>query len=241
MDKKPTIIMSNDSYHNDRDYVARLEKEKTYQDLSTIILCPAIGAIPTRVVANWQFMRPMNQKVIGPIFLENMEVGQAYNEGIKMVLENPELSKYKYLMTIETDNYPQNPDGLLKLYENMDKYDCIGGLYWTKGDGGQPMCYGNPDVKPLNFIPQIPQPDSLTPCNGLGMGFNLWRLEMFKDERFEYGKWFKTEQSFVPGQGAKAYTQDLYFFEKAVGLGYKFACDSRVPVIHWDETNKIAW
>lgn len=243
-EKKPHISVpfdANSSRHNDGDWHERLNKEKTYRDLSTVIICPTRGVIPSRVVANWQFMRPMNQKVVGPIFMERMEVGEAYNQGIKMILEHPEFSKYKYLMTIEEDNYPQYPDGLMKLYENMDKYDCIGGLYWTKGDSGQPMCYGDPDAKPLNFIPRNPTPNALTPCNGLGMGFNLWNLNMFRDERFEYGKWFKTEQSFIQGQGAKAYTQDLYFFEKAVGLGYKFACDARVPVIHWDEQNQIAW
>lgn len=247
--KKPTISLSNDieivtggkGYHNSSDYVDRLEKEKTYRDLSTIIICPTRGVIPSRVVANWQYMRPMNQKVLGPIFLERMEVGEAYNQGIKMILENPGLCDFKYVMTIEEDNYPEAPDALLKLYENMDTYDCIGGLYWTKGVGGQPMCYGNPSVQPLNFIPQIPQPGTLTPCNGLGMGFNLWRLEMFKDKRFEYGKWFVTEQSFKQGEGARAYTQDLYFFEKAVQLGYKFACDARVKVVHWDEENGTAW
>lgn len=241
MEKKPAIVLSNDSYHNDSNWTKRLEKEKTYKDLSTIIICPTRGVIPSRVVANWQFMRPMNQKVFGPIFMERMEVATAYNEGIKMILENPAFKDFKYLMTIEEDNYPQYPDGLMKLYEGMDEYDCVGGLYWTKGEQGQPMCYGNPDVKPLNFIPQNPVPNTLTPCNGLGMGFNLWRLEMFKDKRFEYGAWFKTEQSFEPGVGAKTYTQDLYFFEKAVGLGYKFACDARVPVVHWDEENQKAW
>jgi hypothetical protein len=183
----------------------------------------------------------MNQKVIGPIFMERMEVAEAYNQGIKMILENPELAKYKYILTVEEDNYPQYPDGLLKLYEGMSEYDCVGGLYWTKGEQGQPMCYGDPAVQPLNFIPRNPVPNQLNPCNGLGMGFNLWRLEMFKDKRFTYGEWFKTEQSFVQGVGAKAYTQDLYFFEKALGLGYKFACDSRVPVVHWDEENMRAW
>lgn len=241
MEAKPAIVMSNDSYHNDSNWVDRLEKEKTYKDSSTIIICPTRGMIPSRVVANWQYMRPMNQKIIGPIFMERMEVATAYNEGIKMILANPELAKYKYILTIEEDNYPQHPDGLLKLYEGMDTYDCVGGLYWTKGEQGQPMCYGDPNITPLNFIPRNPTPNTLTPCNGLGMGFNLWRLEMFKDERFEQGKWFKTEQSYDPAVGARAYTQDLYFFEKAVGFGYKFACDSRVPVVHWDETNQKAW
>jgi glycosyltransferase involved in cell wall biosynthesis len=183
----------------------------------------------------------MNQKVIGTVFLENMEVGQAYNEGFKMILENEQLKDFKFVLTIEEDNYPQNPDALLKLYESIDNFDAIGGLYFTKGEAGQPMCYGDPNAKPLNFIPQIPKTNEPTECNGLGMGFTLFRLEMFKDKRFEYGKWFSTTQEFIPNVGARVYTQDLYFFEKAKGLGYRFACDGRVPVVHWEQETKTAW
>lgn len=242
---KPTIIMSGDTdnmgIHNVSDYTTRLEKEKIYRDLSCVILCPTRGVIPARMVSAWQgLMRPMNGQVLGPIFLEEMEVGEAYNQGIKMILENPQLSNFKFILTLEEDNAPP-PDGLLKLYEHIDDYDAIGGLYWTKGEGGQPMCYGNPAEQPLSFRPQIPLPDQLTPANGLGMGFTLFRTEMFKDERFEYGKWFKTLNEYDPQSGAKAYTQDLYFFEKARALGYKFACDARVKVGHWDQKEKIMW
>lgn len=249
-EKQPHISVpfdNNESYHNDSDWHSRLEKEKTYKNLSTIIICPTRGMIPSRVVANWQYMRPMNQQVIGPVFLERMEVGEAYNQGIKMILEHPVFSSFKYIMTIEEDNYPQYPDGLMKLYSAIEGgvdgtcYDGVGGLYWTKGFDGQPMCYGDPNVQPLNFIPRNPTPNTLTPCNGLGMGFNLWRLEMFKDKGFEYGKWFNTIQKFEEGKGAMAMTQDLEFCTKALSLGYKFACDARVPVIHWDEANQKAW
>jgi hypothetical protein len=238
----PQIIVPDIAgYHNASDYVARLSKEKMYRDLSTIIIVPAIGPIPTRVVGSWQgLMRPMNQKVIGPIFLENMEVGEAYNAGIKMILENPELAKFKFILTLETDNCPP-PDGLLKLCESIDDYDVVGGLYWTKGEGGAPMCYGNPEQHPLNFIPFPPSPNTIVRANGLGMGFNLWRMEMFRDKRFDYGNWFKTVQSYDPQVGAKAYTQDLSFFEKAGGLGYKFACDARVLVGHYDTAQDRMW
>jgi hypothetical protein len=60
---------------------------------------------------------------------------------------------------------------------------------------------------------------------------------MFKDERFEYGAWFKT----LNGDGGKTYTQDLYFFQKARELGYKFACDARVKVGHYDHANQMMW
>lgn len=234
---KPTIIVpDNSGLHNASEYVERLEKEKTYRDLSTVIICPTRGMIPARVVQSWQGLaRPMNQSVLGPIFMENMEVGEAYNACIKLILENEGLKNSKFVLTLEEDNAPP-PDGLLKLYESIDGYDAIGGLYWTKGELGQPMCYGDPKAIPMNFIPQIPEPEAVTECNGLGMGFTLFRLEMFKDDRFEYGEWFKTIRT-----GSEAFTQDLYFFKRAKELGYKFACDSRVKVGHWDQSNQIMW
>lgn len=239
---KPAILVPDDvGIHNASDYAARLEKEKTYRDLSTIIVCPTRGVISARIVQNWQgLIRPMNQKVIGPMFMEGMEVGEAYNQVIKMILENPELSTFKFILTLEEDNAPP-ADGLIKLYESIDEYDAVGGLYWTKGEAGQPMCYGDPKVMPLNFIPQIPQPDTVTPCNGLGMGFTLFRMEMLKDERFDYGNWFKTKQEIDPEGRVQVYTQDLWFFQKAREFGYKFACDARVKVGHYDAANQIMW
>ncbi len=220
--------------------VARLNQGKTYQDLSTIIVCPTRGTIPDRVVQSWMgLMRPMNQKCIGPIFFRGYEVGEAYNMAFEFVLSNPELSKWKYVLTIEEDNLPP-PDGLLKLYENMDEYDCIGGLYWTKGEGGQPMIYGDPNNPDYNFIPQVPLNDIIQPANGLGMGFNLFKIEMFKDERLKK-PWFVTAQEYTPATGAKTYTQDLYFYENAGKLGYKFACDTRVKVGHYDVNMDIVW
>jgi hypothetical protein len=122
----------------------------------------------------------------------------------------------------------------------MDTYDVVGGLYWTKGEGGQPMIYGDPSVEPLNFIPQVPKPDTVQPANGLGMGFNLFKIEMFKDDRLRK-PWFETKQEYVPGQGSTGYTQDLFFYENAGKLGYKFACDTRVKVGHLDPSTDVVW
>lgn len=139
----PQIAMPEIGQHNkDLDVsIARLKQSGTYKDLSTIIICPTRGMIPAKVVQSWMgLMRPMNQKVIGPMFGIGMEVGESYNNMIQSILDNPELSTWKYILTIEEDNCPP-ADGLLKLYESMDKYDVVQGLYWTKGEGGQPMCF----------------------------------------------------------------------------------------------------
>lgn len=218
----------------------RLSKGKTYQDLSTVIVCPTRGMIPDRVVQSWLgLMKPMNQKIIGPIFFRGYEVGDAYNMAVDMVLNHPDLSNWKYILTLEEDNIPP-PDGLMKLYESMDTYDVVGGLYWTKGEGGQPMIYGDPSVQPVNFIPQIPKQDTVQPANGLGMGFNLFKIQMFKDTRLER-PWFRTVHEYVQGSGTRLYTQDLYFYERAGKLGYKFACDTRIKVGHYDASTDIVW
>jgi hypothetical protein len=241
---KPTIVVENLNLGiNNADLQAtieRLNRGKTFQDLSTVIVCPTRGVITDRVVQSWMgLIRPMNQKVIGPIFIRGYEVGQAYNTAVEMILANPELSKWKYMLTIEEDNLPP-AEGLLKLYEDMEKFDVVGGLYWTKGEGGQPMIYGDPSVQPVNFIPQKPIPDTVQPANGLGMGFNLFKIDIFKDPKIQK-PWFKTLQEFVPGLGSKQYTQDLYFYENAGKAGYKFACDTRVRVGHFDASTDVVW
>lgn len=240
--KQPQIVMSdiamgrhNADLEGSRD---RLFKGDTYRDLSTIIVVPTLGKIPVKVVQNWMaLMMPMNQKVVR-FFIENMEVGDAYNAAIESILAHPELSKWKYILTLEEDNLPP-PDGLLKLYEAMKegkKYDAIGGLYWTKGPGGQPMCYGDPNGI-LNFIPQIPEADGLTECNGLGMGFTLFKIDLFRKIK---PPWFVTKQEMTPS-GGSCYTQDLYFFEKARKAGARVACDARIRVGHLDAENDIVW
>ena len=227
-------------FHNSelQSTIDRLYKSGLYEDKSTICIIPTRGVIPARVVQSWWgMMTPMNGKFYR-IIQCGKEVGIAYSEAIEMILANPDLSKWKYILTLEEDNLIP-PDALLKLIEAIEGgvdgqvYDAVGALYYTKGYGGMPMIYGNPKEMPRNFIPQLPVQNSIVPCNGLGMGCTLFRLEMFKDERIKRPL-FQTVQQYTPGQGASAFTQDLEFFHKACGFGYKFACDCRTLVGHLD-------
>lgn len=223
-------------WHNQRfdETRERLLKGGTYKDLSTVWVVPTRdNNLNVKVASAFiGLQRPMNQPCVGPVFIANREIGDAYNEAIEMILADANLSKFKYLLTIESDNLPPS-DGLIKLYEGIQKYDGVGGLYYTKGEGGQPMIYGNPDVMPRNFVPQVPLPDTIQHCNGLGMGFNLFRLEMFKKMP---KPWFRTVQE----KGA-AFSQDLWFYNAAAGYGYRFACDTRVKVGHYDAANNMVW
>lgn len=240
---KPEIILPYDPGAQNVDLAAanaRLTNSKSYKDLSTVIVTPTRGGrslCPRFVSAVMGLMRPMNQQVFGPIFLSGMEVGHAFNSAVEMILAHPHLSKFKYLMTIEDDNIPP-PDGMLKLYESIEEYDVVAGLYWTKGEGGQPMIYGNPNLTPLNFVPQKVEADRVQRCNGLGMGFNLFKIDIFRKLEKPY---FETKQSYDVASGAKCYTQDLWFYERLAKMGMKVACDNRVKVGHLDIENNMVW
>jgi hypothetical protein len=218
--------------------IDRVDKSKMYEDLSTIIICPTRGTFPTRVVQSWmKLMKPMNQPVAGPVFAEAMKVDAAYNALIRYILDNDYLKTFKYILTIEEDNLPP-PDGLLKLYENMDKYDVIGGLYWSKSTDGFPMVFGDPEGDPMDSKPRVPKSGELVPANALGMGFNLFKLDMFRQIE---EPWFKTEEGRDENGAVMQMTQDFYFYRKASKLGFKFACDCRVLVAHLDIKNDILW
>jgi hypothetical protein len=238
----PQILIEDFEGRHNKDLeksIYRLEKGKAYRDLSTICIIPTRGQIPAKVVESWWSMfMPMNQKFTR-MFALAMEVGVAYSSMIEEILKNPELSKWKYILTMEEDNLPP-VDGLLKLYEDMDVFDVVGGLYWTKGEMGQPMIYGDPKRKEMNFVPQKPIPDSLQECNGLGMGFNLFKMDIFRDPRVPR-PFFVSLQEWSPGRPAKSYSQDLYFYENIRKLGYRVACDTRIKVGHYDSNMDIVW
>jgi hypothetical protein len=69
------------------------------------------------------------------------------------------------------------------------------------------------------------------------MGFNLWRISMFKDEKLRR-PFFKTLTG-IEGQGVG--TQDLYFWGDAKKYGYRCAIHCGVKVGHYDINTDITW
>lgn len=202
-----------------------------------IVLLPSAAMIPAKVaLSHWNLIFPPNQGVYRMLCL-GMEVGDAYSQAIESILAHPDLSTWEYILTLEHDNVPP-PDGVLKLIERMEAnphLSCIGGLYWTKFEGGVPQIWGDPNDPVVNFRPQPPVPGQLVECCGTGMGFNLFRLSMFKDERLRK-PWFKT---LAGSEGVG--TQDLYFWGDARKHGYRCAIDCGVLVGHYDASTGICW
>jgi hypothetical protein len=236
---KPELVTLGPGRHNEGIESAfnRIMEGASWKKQRVVVIMPAAKKISTKVaLSHWSLMFPPNQPVFRMLAL-GQEVGEAYCNAIEGILAHEELSQWEYVLTIEHDNIPQ-PDGLLKLIKRMDQhpeYSCIGGLYWTKGEGGQPQIWGDPSDPVLNFRPQPPIPGELVECNGTGMGFNLWRISMFKDERLRR-PWFKTIAG-AEGIG----TQDLFFWGDAKKHGYRCAVDCDVLVGHWDDVMEICW
>jgi len=219
---------------------ARLMKGGSWKRQRIIVVLPSDTMIAAKVaLSHWNLAFPPNNGVCR-ILAQGMEVGDAYSQGIAGILAHPELSQWEYVLTIESDNMPP-PDGVIRLLDRMEEHPefaCIGGLYFTKGEGGVAQIWGDPKDPIVNFRPQPPDPaGGLIECCGTGMGFNLFRLPTFKDERIPR-PWFRTMRG---NGGAGVGTQDLVFWGEARKYGYRCAIDCSVRVGHFDCASETVW
>lgn len=216
---------------------ARLMKGASWKRQRIVMVIPADTMIPAKVALSmWNMIFPPNNGVVR-ILAQGMEVGDAYTAALKNVLGHPDLKDWEFMLTVEHDNLPPQ-DGILMLLEDLEahpEYACASGLYFTKGEGGCAQIWGDPKDPVLNYRPQIPKANELQECCGVGMGFALWRLKTFKDDRLQK-PWFKT----MKGPTGVS-TQDLAFWSDARKYGYRCAVDTRVKVGHIDNSTGIVW
>jgi hypothetical protein len=233
-------VMDMQGRHNadgDATY-ARLMKGASWKKQRIVMVIPSASMIAAKVYLNhMNLIFPPNQGVV-KILAEGMEVGHAYSAAIDNILAHPDLREWEYLLTVESDNMPPS-DGVLKLIEDMEahpEFACIGGLYFTKGEGGVPQIWGDKRDPVMNFRPQLPDPAGrIVECWGTGMGFNLWRLSMFRD-------WKGVKPYFRTIAGTQGVgTQDLSMAAEAQKQGFRFAVDCSIKVGHWDQQNQICW
>lgn len=216
---------------------ARIIKGGSWKRQRIVVILPTAEMLAAKVaLSHWNLMFPPNNGVVR-ILAQGLEVGEAYSAAIAGILEHPELKNWEYILTIESDNMPP-ADGVIKLLERMEahpEFDCIGGLYFTKGCDGVPQIWGDPKDPVTNFRPQPPDLNGgLVECCGTGMGFNLWRMKMFKDEQLRK-PWFVTLK-----EGGIS-TQDLHYWSDARKYGYRCAVDCSIKVGHYDIVQDVCW
>jgi hypothetical protein len=242
---KPQFVGSYDAgFHNTHmdETIKRVKGSSQWKKLDTIWLTPAGGSIPTKVVASWlNVYAPPNNKLFR-MFAIGQEVGEAFSTAIENILAHPDLSKFKYLFTVEHDNMVP-PDGLVRLLEQMEahpEFACIGASYFTKGPEGVFQGWGDPRDPEINYRPQIPVPGKLVEVCGTGMGCNVWRLEMFKDKRLRK-PWFKTLGSIDDHSNSGVATQDLYAWGDFRRHGYRCAIACDIQSGHYCLDSDMVW
>lgn len=232
---KPQIVTDFEGVHNAdlANTSLRLVKGAAWKKQRIVSVIPAGESIPSKVyLSHVNLIYPPNNGVCR-ILAAGMEVGDAYSNVIGNVLSHPDLSTWEYILTMEHDNMPPQ-DGVIKLCAQMDAHpelSAISGLYFTKGYGGVAQIWGDINDPVVNFRPVPPRPEELIECHGIGMGFALWRLSMFKDERLRK-PWFKTQPT---------NTQDLYAWMDLKKHGFRCAVDCSVKVGHYDSSQDMVW
>lgn len=234
MTVKPQLVTFDGGQHNSDlpKTTDRLLRGGTWKKQRTVIIIPSSDMMPAKTaLALASLYFPPNQAAHRMLAL-GMEVGDAYTTAIEQILAHPDISQWEYILTMENDNLPP-PDGLVKLIAQMEahpEFVCIGGLYFCKGPEGCAHIWGDVRDPVLNYRPQVPQAGQLLECCGTSMGFNLWRMSLFKDPRLQK-PWFKTLNG---SEGKGIGTQDLAFWSDARKYGYRCAVDCAVSVGHLD-------
>jgi hypothetical protein len=187
-----------------------------------------------QTVAAWTSLHTPPNSATARLFTQNLEVGHAYTQTVEGILGDPLFAGWPFMATAEHDNLPP-PRGLVDLISQLHRHPelhAISGLYFHKGENGFAQIYGEPGD--IHLRPMLPDPNGgLVECRAIGMGFAVFRLEMFRDDRLRR-PWFLSGQNPVG-------TQDLYFWDDAARLGYRCAVDCSVRVGHLDTETGIVW
>lgn len=207
----------------------------SYRDSRTVIVCPTRGLVHHQVMASFiALQRPMNTG-IGWLLNAGDEISKAYNNLFRTVINDPAVSSFPFILTLEDDMLIPS-DAHLRLLHAMHEhpeYAAISGLYYQKAKGGMPLVLGDPanfdGVSRSDFQPRPPEPGKLLEVNAIPMGCALWRVEPFRKMEYPY---------FVPdGLG-----QDLEVCRRLkVEQGARFAVDCDLRVGHLDVRTGVVW
>ena len=196
-----------------------------------------VGFHPWIVEAWKRLIKPMNIPV-NEIVISGYEVGDAYEEAITQLLENPQLAQFKYVLFMEDDviipYIPGSYGPLIEMYKHLEEYDVSSGIYWTKGDPSLPLIYGDGDInsdKPFEVNTNW-RPGDVVNVNGAGMGFALMKRSIFEDPKLTR-PFFKSVNE-ITESGPVGFTQDLYFYKKIKEAGYKICVDTNIRCGHLD-------
>lgn len=227
----------------------RINKEAKVEDIEIgshqrchiMVTVLSLGMVPIEwCVAFGRMQMPINGQVFSH-FIKGMEVGEARNMAVKHIMDMPKKDRPRWLFFLGDDMLPPW-DGFVRLYEEAEhnKWDCLTGLYFWKGEPPTPLTWRDDHIGRL-----IPGRDfnvgDIIWVDLTGLDFTLIRTDLL--EKME-PPWFKTGPSLrssVPNavkdyskEGIVQHTEDVWFYGKAKRLGAKIGVHTGVRVSHID-------
>jgi hypothetical protein len=215
------------------------------------IMCTilTLGMVPIEFVVGFGRMQmPINGQVFQHI-LKAIEVGKARNMAVEYMLAIPEKDRPKWLFFYGDDMLPPW-DGFVKLYEEAEKnkWDCLTGLYFVKGEPPTPLTWRNDTVGRLR--PGIDyKVGEVIWVDLTGLDFTLIRTSMLEKMTPPYFKTGPSLRSSIP-RGISKYTdpkaivlhtEDVWFYNKVKELGGKVGVHTGVRVAHIDHRSGMVY
>jgi len=215
------------------------------------IMCTVLtlGMVPIEFVVGFGRMQmPINGQVFQHI-MKAIEVGKARNMAVEYMLAIPEKDRPKWLFFYGDDMLPPW-DGFVKLYEEAEKnkWDCLTGLYFVKGEPPTPLTWRNDTVGRLR--PGIDyKVGEVIWVDLTGLDFTLIRTSMLEKMTPPYFKTGPSLRSSIPKGIAKytdpkaivLHTEDVWFYNKVKELGGTIGVHTGVRVAHIDHRSGMVY
>lgn len=212
-----------------------------HQRCSIMCAIPTLGMVPIEFVVGFgRLQMPINGGVFQHI-IKGMEIGIARNMSVEHVMSLPKEYRPKWLFFLGDDMIPP-PFGFVQLFEEAEKnkWDCLTGMYFWKGEPPTPLIWRNDHIGRMQPGRDFKVGDVVW-CDMSGLDFTLIRVELLEKMEAPY---FKTGPSLRkdmpfdikgPDDGSiLTHTEDVWFYSKVRELGGKIGVHTGVRVGHMD-------
>ena len=221
----------------------------SHQRCHIMVAIPTLGMVPIEFVVGFgRLQMPINGQVFQHI-VKGFEVGEARNKSVQDLLDIKKSDRPEWLFFLGDDMIPPW-DGFVRLYEEAvkNKWDCLTGLYYWKGEPPTPLIWRDDHIGRL--IPGIHfQIGEVVWVDLTGLDFTLIRTLLL--EKME-GPWFKTGptlrknmpeaiEPYIKNESIVMHTEDTWFYGKAKKLGAKIGVHTGVRVAHFHNASGMAY
>lgn len=213
------------------------------------IMCTilTLGKVPIEFLVGFGRMQmPINGQVFQHV-IKGFEVGRGRNMAVEHIMSIPKEERPQWLFFLGDDMIPPW-DGFVKLYEEAEanKWDCLTGLYFWKGEPPTPLVWRHEKIGRMQPGKDFKVGDVVW-VDLTGLDFTLIRVSTLERFAAEYPgqPFFKTGPSLRKGmpdsirkyarpESVVTHTEDVWFYGKLREMGCKIGVHTGVRVAHLD-------